>query len=321
MSTETSGEDYIRADVRAFLDDIASRKGRRIHETDAVEARRLSEKMRKLGDIDQRPIATKHDIDIPSPDGHAISARFYDSRKSRAPGPLLIFIHGGGFVLGDLDSYDAACVDIAAGLDLPLLSIGYRLAPENPWPSGADDCEAATRWIAAQGGLFGRSFDSLAIVGDSGGGNLAIVTTMALRDEPAALPVIAIWPLYPATNLRKRYPSTDRLGDDYLLTKNVLRWFNEHYAPDFTHWRASPQLGSQHDMPPVLVSTASLDPLLDQGRAFAAACIDAAVHTVYREARGNVHGWLTLRKGIPSSQEDLQGDLLAFKALIEEYRP
>lgn len=321
MSTENSGGDFVRPDVRAFLDDIARRNGKAIHEVGAVEGRRLSEKMRKIGDVASGSIATRRDIVIPSPDGHGIKARFYDPRDTRGRGPLLVFIHGGGFVLGDLDGYDAACVAIAAGLDLPLLSIDYRLAPEFPWPAGPDDCEAATRWIAAEGELFGRRFDSLAIAGDSGGGNLAIVTAMALRDAPAALPVIAIWPLYPATHLRRRYPSTERFGEGFLLTKDVLRWFNEAYAPDFVHWRASPQLGSQHDMPATLVTTASLDPLLDQGRAYATACIEAGVHTVYREARGNIHGWLTLRKGIPSSEVDLQECLIAFDALIEEYRP
>lgn len=321
MSIEISREDYVRADVSLFLDDIARRSDRSIHEVDAVEARRLSEKMRQIGDVDMRPIAARHDLLIPSPAGPDIPARFYDPRGDRDIGPLVIFIHGGGFVLGDLDSYDAACADIATGLDLPLLSLGYRLAPENRWPAAPDDCEAATRWIAAQGAIFGRRFDSLAIAGDSGGGTLAIVTTMALRDVPATLPVIAAWSLYPATNLRKRYPSTNRYGAGYLLTSDILRWFNEAYAPDFSHWRASPQLGGQQNMPPSLVTTASLDPLLDQGRAYATSCIEAGVQTVYREARGNIHGWLTLRKGIPSSEDDLQGSLTAFSALIEEYRP
>lgn len=321
MSIEENREDHVRADVQAFLQYIASRAGTPLHQVDAVEARRLSEKMRRIADIPMPPIGTRRDAVIPSPAGPDIAARFYDPRETRDPGPLIVFIHGGGFVLGDLDSYDAACADIATGLDLPLLSIGYRLAPEHPWPAAPDDCEAATRWIAEQGELFGRRFDSIVIAGDSAGGALTIVTAMALRDAPAALPLIAIWPLYPATNLRKRYPSTDRFGDGYLLTKDVLRWFNEAYAPDFAHWRASPQMGNQQGMPPALIVTASLDPLLDQGRAYASACIEAGIPTVYREAAGNVHGWLTLRKGIPSSEQDLQSCLTALKAMIEEYRP
>ena len=217
--------------------------------------------------------------------------------------------------------HGAACTEIAVGLDLPLLSVDYRLAPEHGWPAGPDDCEAAARWVAEQGVLFGRRFNAMAFAGDSAGGTLAIVSAMALRNHPAALPVIAIWPIYPAVDLRKRYPSTERLGEGYMLTLDKLRWFNENYNPDFAHWRASPALGDMRGMPPALVVTATLDPLLDQGRAFAMACIDAGVPVVYREAKGNIHGWLTLRRGIPSSQEDLSGSLAAFRTMIDEYRP
>lgn len=314
-------EDYIRPEVRAFLDRIAASPGPRTHEVDAPTARLMSQKMRAFADVDSRPVAFRRDIDIPAADGRSIGARFYDGRERRDKGPLIVFFHGGGFVVGDLDSYDAACIDIALALDLPLISIDYRLAPEYPWPAAPDDCEAATRWIAAQPSLFGRTCDALVLAGDSAGGTLAIVTGMALRDEAAALPVIAMWPIYPAVDLRRRYPSTDRLGEGYLLSTDTLRWFNEAYMPDFGHWRASPRLGSQADMPPALIVTASLDPLLDQGRAYAMACIEAGVPVVYREAKGTIHGWLTLRRAIPSGEQDLEGCIAALRIIIEEHRP
>lgn len=313
--------EFVRPDVRAFLDDLNARTGPRTHEVDPDTARRMSARMRTVADVDGADIATREDLYIATHDGRSIAARFYDPRPSRAEGPLVVFFHGGGFVIGDLDSYDAAAADIAIGLDLPVLSIDYRLAPEHPWPGAPDDCEMAARWVADQGTLFGRTFNSLALAGDSAGGTLSIVTAMALRNQSAELPVIAIWALYPAVDLRKRYPSTERLGEGYMLNLDTLRWFNEHYAPDFAHWRASPRLGDQRDMPPALVVAATLDPLLDQARAYAMACIDAGVPIVYREARGNIHGWLTLRRAIPSSQQDLQGCLVAFKTMIEEYRP
>lgn len=314
-------EEFVRPDVRAFLDDINSRTGPKTYEVDPVTARAMSERLRTIADVDSPSIATREDLYISTHDGRSIPARFYDPRPEREEGPLVIFFHGGGFVLGDVELYDAAAADIAIGLDLPLLSIDYRLAPEHRWPSGPDDCEDATRWVAEQGVLFGRRFNALALCGDSAGGTLTIVTAMALRNHPAALPVIAIWPLYPAVDLRKRYPSTERLGEGYMLNLDTLRWFNEHYSPDFQHWRASPRMGDQRGMPPALVVTATLDPLLDQGRAYAMACIEAGVPLVYREAKGNIHGWLTLRRAIPSSEEDLQGCLAAFKTMIEEYRP
>lgn len=314
-------QEFVRPDVRAFLDDLNGRDGPKTHEVDVVTARRMSAKLRQIGDLETPPIATREDLYISAADGRSIPARFYDPRERRGDGPLVVFFHGGGFVLGDLDLYDAACAEIALGLDLPLLSIDYRLAPEHGWPAAPDDCEAATRWVAEQGILFGRPINSLALAGDSAGGTLSIVTAMALRNHPAALPVIAIWPLYPAVDLRRRYPSTERLGEGYMLSLDTLRWFNEHYNPDFHHWRASPRLGDQRGMPPALVVTSTLDPLLDQGRAYAMACIEAGVPVAYREAKGNIHGWLTLRRAIPSSQEDLRGCLAAFRMMIEEYRP
>lgn len=314
-------DEFIRPDVRAFLDDMNSRTGPRTHEVDPPAARKMAARMRTIADVDSPEIATREDLYISTHDGRTIPARFYDPRPERDEGPLVVFFHGGGFVVGDVDLYDAAAAQIAIGLDLPLLSIDYRLAPEHPWPSAPDDCEEATRWAVQQGVLFGRRFNSLAICGDSAGGTLTIVTAMALRNHPAALPVVAIWPLYPAVDLRKRYPSTERLGEGYMLSVDTLRWFNEHYAPDFLHWRASPRLGDQRGMPPALVVTATLDPLLDQGRAYAMACIEAGVPVVYREAKGNIHGWMTLRRAIPSSEEDLRGSLAAFRTLIEEHRP
>lgn len=313
--------EFVRPDVRAFLDNLVAAGGPDTNEVDPPTARLMAKKLAAVAELESPQIATREDLYISAAYGRSIPARFYDSRERRAEGPLIIFYHGGGFVMGDLELYDAACAEIATGLDLPLLSVDYRLAPEHVWPAGPDDCEAAARWAAEQGMLFGRPFNSIALVGDSAGGTLAIISAMALRNHPAALPVIGIWPLYPAVDLRKRYPSTDRLGEGYMLTLDKLRWFNEHYNPDFTHWRASPALGDQRGMPPALVVTSTLDPLLDQGRAYAMACIEAGVPTAYREAKGNIHGWLTLRRGIPSSQEDLHGCLSAFRAMIEEYRP
>lgn len=314
-------QEFVRPDVRAFLDDLNGRDGPKTHEVDVGTARRMSAKLRHIAELPSPPIATREDLYISAADGRSIPARFYDARERRGDGPLVVFFHGGGFVLGDLEAYDAACAEIAIGLDLPLLSIDYRLAPEHGWPAAPDDCEAATRWVAEQAMLFGRQINSLALAGDSAGGTLSIVTAMALRNHPAALPVIAIWPLYPAVDLRKRYPSTERLGEGYMLSLDTLRWFNEHYNPDFHHWRASPRLGDQRGMPPALIVTSTLDPLLDQGRAYAMACIEAGVPVAYREAKGNIHGWLTLRRAIPSSQEDLRGCLAAFRMMIEEYRP
>jgi acetyl esterase len=132
------------------------------------------------------------------------------------------------------------------------------------------------------------------------------------------VPVLAQWPIYPAADPANGYPSFRDFGDGYLLTRDGMDWFDRCYRPEKTDWRYSPLQKSQAGMPPTVVLTASLDPIRDQGRAYAAALIKAGVPTVFREAQGNIHGFISLRKAIPSSERDILGALEALKLLIEE---
>lgn len=308
---------FMRPDVRAFLDYLNAAPGPRIHEVDAVTARQISTATHHLAELPIGPIAVIRDVEIPGPAG-GMALRLFDARESRGPGPVMVFFHGGGWVLGDLNSYAPVCAEIARQLDIPVISVDYRLAPEHRWPAAPDDCEAAARWIAEQARTLGFEATGLVLAGDSAGGNLAIVTALALRDAPAALPVIAQWAIYPATDLADKYPSFEQFGSDHFLTKEAMIWFNDAYRMDLRHWRGLPQLADQGGMPPTLVLTASLDPLRDQGRAYAAATIQAGVPTIYREASGNIHGFLTLRKALPSSQADLHGACAALRLMIAE---
>jgi acetyl esterase len=307
-----------RPDVSRFLDYLAANPGPRTQDVGAVESRRLMLASRSLVDADVGNLAVYRDLAIPAEQGPSIPARLYDPREARAPGPVVVFFHGGGFVLGDLDSHDPICAEIARWLDLPVVAIDYRLAPEHRWPAAPDDCEAAARWIACGPAELGRGVASLVLAGYSAGGTLTIVTAMALRDAPAAVPVIAQWPIYPAVDRDGDYPSLDQFGNGYFLTRDGMRWFAEAYAADPGHWRASPIVGDQTDMPATLVLTAGLDPLRDQGRAYAAATIRAGVPTVFREAVGNIHGFCNFRRTIPSSEGDIAAALVALKALIVE---
>ncbi len=311
-------EPHVRPDVRRFLEFLAQNGGQEIRETGAVEARKAMVATRGLADADVGDIAVIRNLAIPGPHGGEIRLRLYDARENRLPGPVLVYFHGGGFVIGDLDSHEPICAEIARGLDLPVVAVDYRLAPENPWPAAPDDCEAAARWIATAPAELGRAVTSLVIAGDSAGGALAIVTALALRDDPAAVPVIAQWPIYPLADLNTAYPSYHEFGDGYFLTRAGMDWFSESYRSDPSHWRASPMLLDQAGMPATLVVTASLDPLRDQGRAYAAATIRAGVPTVYREAAGNIHGFVNMRRAIPSSAGDINGCLVALKAIIAE---
>ena len=308
---------FIRPDVRGFLDYLNALPGPRSHELGPVEARRMMSAMRDVADAPVGDLAVIRDLAMPGAHGD-IALRLFDARESRAPGPVVLFYHGGGFVLGDLDSHAPVCAEIARGLDLPVVSVDYRLAPEHPWPAAPDDAEAATRWIASAPAELGFGVTSLVLAGDSAGGTLAIVTAMALRDAPAAVPVVAQWPIYPAADLATAYPSYGEFADGFLLSKDGMEWFTACYQPDMADWRGSPMAGALAGMPPALVITASLDPIRDQGRAYAAALIQAGVPTVFREAVGNIHGFMNLRKAIPSSEGDLRACLTALRAIVAE---
>jgi acetyl esterase len=311
---------YVRPDVRQFLDYYNKLPGPRAHEVGPNQARAMILASRYVADAEAGELAVIRNLSCPGPGGE-IPLRLYDSREVRGAGPLFLFFHGGGFVFGNLDTHEPFCTELARQLDLPLLAVDYRLAPEHPFPAGAEDCIAAARWAAASPPSLDRAVTGLVTVGDSAGGNFAIVASLALRDEPAAVPVIAQWPIYPAADPAKGYPSFSDFGEGYFLSHSGMAWFDGCYRPDKADWRYSPLLKSQAGMPPTLVLTASLDPIRDQGRAYAAACAEAGVPVVFREARGNIHGFVNLRRAIPSSEEDIRGAVAALKLILREAAP
>ena len=308
---------YVRPDVRGFLDYLASVPGPKMHEVDVATARQLYYAMKDVADLPVGDLAVIRDVSIPGPAG-AIPARLFDARETREPGPVVVFYHGGGFVIGNVETHASFTAEMARQLDLPVVSVDYRLAPEAKWPAAPEDCEAAARWIAESPAELGRTATSLILSGDSAGGNLTIVVAMALRDAAAAVPVIVQAPMYPAADMAKEYPSFTDFADGYLLTRDGMIWFADHYQPEATDVRGSPMVGSLLGLPPAVIVTASLDPIRDQGRAYASALILAGVPVTFREAVGNVHGFITLRQAIPSSRGDVAGYLAALKDVIVE---
>jgi acetyl esterase len=306
-------EPFVRPDVRKFLDFLNALPGPRSHEVGPAEARQMMHASRHVADAPVGELAMIRDIG-----GGPVPMRLYDAREERPAGPIILFFHGGGFVLGDLHTHEPFCAEMARAMDLPVLAVDYRLAPEHPWPAGPEDAIACARWAAASPAGLGREVTGLVTCGDSAGGNIAIVVGLALRDEPAAVPVLAQFPIYPAADPAKGYPSFTDFAEGYLLTRDSMRWFDDCYAADAKDWRFSPLVKSQVGMPPTLVLTASLDPIRDQGRAYAAACVAAGVPTVFREAQGNIHGFINLRKAIPSSDEDIRGCFQALKLMLSE---
>ncbi len=308
---------FVRPDVAMFLQFLNAVPGPKFWEVPAADARAMTAAMRDVADAPVGELAVIRDIAIPGPAG-TINARIYDKRESRAAGPVMVFYHGGGFVIGSLHTYEPYCAEVARLLDLPVISIDYRLSPEFPFPAPAEDCEAATRWIASSPAEIGLKVTGLITSGDSAGGNLTIVTTMALRDNPAAVPVLVQHPIYPVVTLDADWPSMREFATGYLLTDEAIAYFGDGHAATPGDYRAEPLNFDQTGMPPSLVTTASLDPLRDQGIAYVEKLKEAGVRVEHISAEGNIHGHINIRQGIPSTQQDIEGYVNGLKSMLAE---
>lgn len=316
MTEPTQAEPpFVRPDVATFLGYLNNLPGPRTHQMTVDEARAAMLAMCDVADPPRGELAVVRDLTIPGPGG-PLPARLFDASADRAAGPAVVFFHGGGWVVGNVTSHASLAAEMARHLDLPVISVDYRLAPEAPFPAAVEDAEAATRWVAESPAALGRSVTGLVLSGDSAGGNLAIVTSVALRDRPAAAPVIVQAPIYPATDATRHHPSFDAFCDGYLLTRETMGWFGNHYRPDPQDARFSPIVGDLTGLPPAVIVAAGLDPLRDQARAYAAALALAGVPVTYQEARGNIHGFATLRRAIQSSQQDVAAFLTAVRAAV-----
>lgn len=234
--------------------------------------------------------------------GGVIPARIYTPktlRQSNGLAPCLVFFHGGGWVIGDLDTHDVACRKLADEGQLIVISVDYRRAPEYKFPTAVDDAIAATAWIAGRAKTLGIDAARLCVGGDSAGGNLAAVAAIDARDKGG--PSIAGQVLvYPATDFAMTHPSHREPETSILLTHTVIRWFRDHYlrsAADGDDWRASPaRIKALAGLPPAYVLTAGADPLRDEGEEYAKRLADAGVPVTYRTFPGQFHGFFTMGK-------------------------
>ncbi len=312
---------YIRPDVQAYLDQMKAQPRPPMNDQTIAMMRQVPKEMiaQMLAALDQPvgELGEDRRLSMPGPGGE-IELRMFDPRKERGPGPVVVFYHGGGFVVGSIDTHAGMAAAIARGLDMPVVSVEYRLAPENPWPAGPDDAEAAARWVAENGAALDREITGLVLCGDSAGATLTCVTALALRDRPAALPVVMQWPIYPKADSSRDYPSDALFSNGFGLDGPDMAYFGQAYAPDVHNWRGSPLLADQAGLPPTFVVSAGLDPLRDNGRAYAAKCIAAGVDVTYREIAGTIHGFACFRKAIPSAEKDFAELLKVAKAMIAQ---
>ncbi|MDP2312397.1 MAG: alpha/beta hydrolase [Pseudomonadota bacterium] len=243
--------------------------------------------------VASRPTAALDVHDTRVPGGPAV--RVY--RPLGAPRPVLVYLHGGGWVQGDLDTHDGLCRRLATEADRVVVSVDYRLAPEHPFPAGLDDTLHALRWVrtADLGGPTLAPAGRVSVGGDSAGGNLAAAACLALRDAGEPLPELQVL-VYPGLDQTRALPSHRTFARGYLLTAADIDWFQAHYAvTDLRDPLASPLLAPDlRGLPPAVVTTAGFDPLRDEGEAYVARLREAGVPVVHLDEAGLVHGYAAM---------------------------
>jgi len=286
--------------TRALLDLIEQRGVPATHTLSPAEARTLYRERRSFTQPEPPAVASVRDLQAAGPHG-AIPLRLYRPIGSTETQtlPVLVYFHGGGWVIGDLDTHDTLCRELAKGAGCAVVAVDYRMGPEHRFPAAVDDCLAATRWVHAHAGELQLDATRLAVGGDSAGGNLAAVVSIAARDA-GDLPIAYQLLIYPATDQHRNAPSHTSNGQGYLLTTDTMAYFTGHYITDpaqYTDWRASPLL---HDdlatLPPALVLTAGYDPLRDEGAAYAERLTAAGNRATCVCFERQIHGFITMGK-------------------------
>jgi acetyl esterase len=294
---------------KAFLDQLAAMGGTPLHEMTPLDARATAMPPELAG-----PEQALHSVmnrTVPGPAGEIPIRVYTPTPGSGRPG--LVFFHGGGFVLGTLDSSDRPCRNLAFMSDRVVVSVDYRLAPEHPFPAAIDDAVAATTHVVEHASEFGMDPDQIAIGGESAGANLAAVTALKLRDRRLRLAFQLL--VYPQVDFADESPSMREFAAGHFITSELLAYFDRHYlnTADRRHHDVSPLHADLRGVPPAFVITAECDPLRDQGEAYARKLQQAGVPVSLKRYEGMIHPFFSLGGIVDGGREAMADAAAALK--------
>ena len=296
--------------MRGVLERMARAGQPPLHTLSPVQARLAYEVGSGVLDVSKAPLARVEDLRIPTRDGHSLPARLYaphalTSVSGQAGLPLLLYLHGGGFTIGSIDTHDVLCRELARLADCMVVSLGYRLAPEHPFPTASNDAWDALQWLAANATPLGADAARLAVGGDSAGGTLAAVCAIFARD--AGLPLALQLLFYPGCAAHQDTPSHATYAKGLVLEAPAISWFFGHYVPSHAQredWRFAPLLAPDVDgVAPAWVGLAECDPLVDEGVDYADKLRAAGVPVDLEIYRGVTHEFIKMGRAIAEARQ------------------
>lgn len=272
------------------------------------KARKLFQSIMSLFDLEKIDLARVENFTVPGKDGR-IPVRFYSDSKSGELQPCLVYFHGGGFVIGDIDTHDAPLRFLAKRSGIAVLSVDYRLAPEFPYPTPWEDAYSAYLWAKTQGKAIGIDPKRIAVGGDSAGGNLAISISTRTKKEKQNIPLFQIL-IYPWIDMIQERKSQEEFSDGYALTRNLLRYFKKHSLPDPASWNdpiVTPfRITNFSHTPPTYLTIAGFDPLQDEGAAYGELLKKAKVPIETKFYGNLIHGFFNLGRSVPFARNALE---------------
>jgi acetyl esterase len=303
--------------VKGLLDEMAANPMPKLWEVPPAQGREMFRMISNTLEPQGISIGKVDNMSIPGP-AAPIPVRVYTPVASGGTAlPALVFFHGGGFVIGDLETHDALCRTLANETGAKVVAVDYRLAPEHKFPAAADDCYAATKWVEANAATLGVDPNRIAVGGDSAGGNLAAVVCQTAKQKGGPHIVLQLL-IYPVTQLRSKTESMKNFAEGYFLEKKTMDWFFDQYTTPTTDTndpRVSPLASNDlSGLPRAYIVTAGFDPLRDEGKAYADKLNRAGVAAVYVDYPSMIHGFFSMSGVLPQARQAITDACSALRA-------